>query len=313
MSSGTPKLQLTRKFKTKSSSKSKSQSQSKSKSKSSSKSSPGEIVVTPRSPKFQGWQLKQKPWISDAFIEKAVNHLKSDTTTAKEKPKMLALVGPPAAGKSTVKKQLDFNDAVNVDVDEVKILAKREFGAKAEKIFMDFKPLIQLLITKCIKKKYDIVLDTTGKMKEAIKYAVKKAKQAGYTIDVAIVYSTLELCKTRAAARNISYAERPPMDPEVVEQAYVDFVSSKRAKSYTTGIKDLAAMVDNLYMFDNSRCTPQAALVMERHGNQTLVHENMEEFYDVKLKKTDSQGITQYRKGKGIRKTRKARKTKRRQ
>lgn len=276
-------------------------------------SSSSEKVLTPPTPEITSAMLEKKPWLSQEFLDSVLEQLKSSSTEPKEHPKMLSLVGPMAAGKSTVKHQLHFNDAVNLDVDEVKIIASKEFGQKAKGIFVDFAKIIQLLGRIIINNKYDFILDTTGKMKESIKYVMKNAKEAGYTIDIAIVYSTRDLCKQRAEYRNITYTARDPVPIPVVGKVYDEFKDSKRAKSYIIGIKDIVDMTDNLYLFDNSRCTPEAALIMERHGKDITVHEDFPDFYGISVSqlspKLVAHGIKKTRKySKKERKTRKTRK-----
>ena len=143
---------------------------------------------------------------------------------------------------------------------------------------------------------------------------MKLAKQAGYTIDIAIVYSTKDLCKQRAEHRNVTYTAREPVPMAAVERVYDEFTSTKRAKSYILGIKDIVDMTDNLYLFDNSRCTPEAALVMEKHGNNTIVHEDFPDFYGVSISqlspKIVAKGISKTKKHKS-RKTHRKRKTRR--
>jgi len=247
------------------------------------RSSSSEKVFTPPTPDITLGMIEKKPWLSDEFLETVLRELTPSGIISKENPKMLSLVGPMAAGKSTVKKQLDFNDAINLDVDEIKIIAMREFGSSAAGIFADYPKIIQILGSKIIDSKYDFILDTTGKMKEPIKYVMKQAKQAGYTIDIAIVYSTKDLCKKRAQHRNITYTARQPVPMKAVESVYDEFTTSKRTKSYILGIKDIVDMTDNLYLFDNSRCTPEAALIMERHGQTINVHEDFPDFYGVSI------------------------------
>jgi predicted kinase len=267
------------------------------------KSSSSEKVLTPPTPEITSKMLEKKPWLSTEFLVSVIEELKSPSTVSKENPKMLSLVGPMAAGKSTVKHQLHFDDAVNLDVDEVKIIATREFGQRAKGIFSDFGKIIQLLGVMIIDNKYDFILDTTGKMKEQIKYVMKKAKSEGYTIDIAIVYSTRELCERRASHRNVSYTSRDPVPIHVVGKVYNEFKDSKRAKSYILGIKDIVDITDNLYLFDNSRCTPQAALIMEKHEQTINVHEDFPDFYGVSISQL-SPKLT-VAKGKGISKTKK--------
>jgi predicted kinase len=263
-------------------------------------SSSSEKVLTPPTPEITVAMLEKKPWLSREFLESVLEELKTPSTVSKENPKMLSLVGPMAAGKSTVKHQLHVEDAVNLDVDEVKIIAVREFGQKAKGSFADFSKIIQLLGVIIIDNKYDFILDTTGKMKEQIKYLMKKAKSVGYKIDIAIVYSTRELCESRAHNRNVSYTSRDPVPIHVVGKVYDEFKDSKRAKSYILGIKDMVDMTDNLYLFDNSRCTPEAALIMEKHGQTINVHEDFPDFYGVSISQLSPKIVA-----KGIKKTKK--------
>lgn len=264
-----------------------------------------ELILTPPTPEITQAILEKKPWLSNEFFDLAIEKLGLETKRSTN-PKLLVLVGPPAAGKSTVKRQLGFQNAVNLDVDEFKILGVKEFGQKAKGMFGDFRKIIQLLSVKIIARGFDFILDTTGKMKAEIKYVMKKAKAASYVIDVAIVYSTMELCKTRVAKRNIEYTQRDPMPLRVVEKTYEEFTTSKLTKSYLLGMKDVISMVDNFYLFDNSRCTPEAALIMEKHGTETVVHEDFPDFYGVRISqlspKLVANGIT---KSKSITKSKK--------
>ena len=118
-------------------------------------------IVTPPTPEITEKILEKKPWLSTEFLYIVLDELKSSTITKQEIPKMLVLVGPMAAGKSTVKKQLDYNDAINLDVDEFKIIAVKYYGQKAKGCFADFKKIIQLLGKIIIDNKYNFILDTT--------------------------------------------------------------------------------------------------------------------------------------------------------
>ena len=67
------------------------------------KSSSSEKVLTPPTPEITSAMLKKKPWLSNEFLVSLIDQLKSPSTEPKEHPKMLSLVGPMAAGKTTVK------------------------------------------------------------------------------------------------------------------------------------------------------------------------------------------------------------------
>ena len=87
----------------------------------------------------------------------------------------------------------------------------------------------------------------------------------------------------RVAKRNIEYTQRDMMPIKVVEKTYEEFKTSKLTKSYLLGMKDVINIINNFYLFDNSRCTPEAALIMEKHGNETIVHEDFPDFYGVSI------------------------------
>ena len=118
-----------------------------------------ELILTPPTPEITQAILEKKPWLSNEFFDLAIEKLGLETERSTN-PKLLVLVGPPAAGKSTVKRQLGFQNAVNLDVDEFKILGVKEFGQKAKGMFGDFRKIIQLLSVKIIARGFDFILDT---------------------------------------------------------------------------------------------------------------------------------------------------------
>jgi hypothetical protein len=45
----------------------------------------------------------------------------------------------------------------------------------------------------------------------------------------------------------------------------------------------MISMTDNLYLFDNTHCSANAALILERHGSETIVHQDFPDFYGISI------------------------------
>ena len=221
-------------------------------------------------------------WLDPDIQERIFRVLAGESRPViKGAPELLILVGPSASGKSTVKRQLDFTNAVNIDVDEIRIIYEDIIG-KRSNIFSDFPTLIQIMMNKAISENRNMILDTTGKMKPAIQYVIKKAKEAGYKITMAVIYTTLEKCIKNATFRNNENPNRY-MPIGAIKQIYNDFKNTKIAKYYLIYSPKLMKSIDHLYLFDNSQDTPEPAqIILEQHlPNTPIVHKEHFNFYDI--------------------------------
>ena len=246
-------------------------------------STSSEIVITPESPNMTDID---RPWLTPEYISTIFSLLSSDNITRQEQPELLVLVGPPASGKSTIKKQLHFNNAVNIDVDEIQIQTTNDFGNPSVfKVVKDYPIFIQIIGKMAVTNRYNMILDTTGKMKAPIKYVIQLAKLNGYKVTMAFVYSTLSKCEERVMVRKETDPRRRAIPVHAIRKTYDDFIRSKIVSFYLINNhqRTLMEKVNNLYLFDNSGDSPRAETILERHENETNVHIPFPNFYEIKV------------------------------
>lgn len=251
---------------------------------------------TPDSPIFEEFNLEKKPWLTVDFIDHIYNRLKSENISPVRDPKVLILIGPPASGKSTVKKQLHFGNCINIDLDEIKIIATEEFQNKAFPIINDFATIIQIMVKKAINDSYNIILDSTGKMVSPIKYVVKKTHDASYKIIFAFVWSSLETVIERAKFRNASQLARQAMPGRVVISVYEEFIKKGIMSYYLIDRPQLLQVANEVYLFNNDvntsslKDTPldakiqsNAQIVFKRADGVVELANRFEGYYDVNV------------------------------
>jgi len=248
------------------------------------------------SPILAEFDLEKKPWLTIEFIDHIYNRLKSEHISPVRDPKVLILIGPPASGKSTVKKQLHFSNCINVDLDEIKIIATEAFQNKAFPIINDFSTIIQIMVKKAINDSYNIILDSTGKMVSPIKYVVKKAHEASYKIIFAFVWSSLGTVTERAEFRNASQLARQAMPGRVIISVYEEFIKKGIMSYYLIDRPHILQLANEVYLFNNDvnttslKDTPldakiqsNAQIVFKRAGDVVEVANGFEGYYDVNV------------------------------
>jgi predicted kinase len=248
------------------------------------------------SPILAEFDLEKKPWLTIEFIDHIYNRLKSEHISAVRDPKVLILIGPPASGKSTVKKQLHFSNCINIDLDEIKIIATEAFQNKAFPIINDFATIIQIMVKKAINDSYNIILDSTGKMVSPIKYVVKKTHEASYKIIFAFVWSSLETVRERAEFRNASQLARQAMPGRVIISVYEEFIKKGIMSYYLIDRPHILQLANEVYLFNNDvnttslKDTPldakiqsNAQIVFKRADDVVEVANRFEGYYDVNV------------------------------
>jgi predicted kinase len=276
---------------------------------------------TPESPNFAEINLEKKPWLNREFIDHIYDRLKSERITRVEEPKLLVLIGPPASGKSTVKKQLHFSNCINIDLDEISIIVKETFNKAF--IINDYAIFIQILIKKAISDSYNVILDSTGRMVSPIKYVVRKTKAASYKIIFAFVWSSLNTVKTRAKFRNTSQLLRQSMPGPVVIKVYEEFITKGIMSYYLINKPELVNTADEVYLFNNdvntsdlldttAKIQSNAQIVYKSVNNVIEITNDFEGYYDInvlsgepyfeKNRDSDGRGKKRGSKGKGSKK-----------
>ena len=244
-------------------------------------------TATPDSPNFAEFNLEKKPWLSSEFIEHIYDRLKSERITRVPEPKILILVGPPASGKSTIKKQLHFTNCINIDLDEISIIVKETFPRSL--IINDYATFIQIFIKKVISDGYNVILDSTGRMVSPIKYAVRKTKASNYKIIFAFVWSSLKTVKERAKYRNTSQLLRQAMPDNVVNKVYNEFITKGIMSYYLIDKPQLTRAADEVYLFNNDsdattkKMNSNAEIVYKSVNNNVEISDDFEGYYDINV------------------------------
>jgi len=221
------------------------------------------------------------------FLNFVYNQLKKGTSV--DAPKVYIMMGPPGAGKSTIKKTFDINNYVNIDLDEIKKICVRCFPdsltLRGPGIIGTLQRFAKQLTGMAITEKMNILFDTTGRMKNVVEGVINATKSADYQQIFIIVYTSLENCLERAAMRNVTETDREPMRSSVVEDAYNSFMeksaSSGIASYYLIANRALTEEANELYIFDNNGSSPQ--LLFKRVDGVVEVANETPNFYNMSI------------------------------
>lgn len=224
------------------------------------------------------------------FLNFVYNQLKKGSSV--DSPKVYIMMGPPGAGKSTIKKSFDINNYVNIDLDEIKKLCVRCFpdnpSIKGFAIIGNLKRFAKQLTEMAIAEKMNILFDTTGRMKDVVENVINTTKIAGYRQVFIIVYTSLENCLERAAMRNTIETDREPMTSSMIQGAYASFMEKGALKGiasyYLIGNPSLTEEADELYIFDNNNTTPE--ILFKRVGGVVEVAKETPNFYNMTINST---------------------------
>jgi predicted ABC-type ATPase len=227
------------------------------------------------------------------FLNFVYNQLKKGTSEGASSPKVYIMMGPPGAGKSTIKKSFNINNYVNIDLDEIKKLCLRCFpdspSVRGFGIIGNLKRFAKQLTEMAIAERMNILFDTTGRMKDVIEGVISATKNADYRQIFIIVYTSLENCLERAAMRNTIETDREPMTSSMIRGAYDSFMekgaSTGTASYYLIANKDLTQNANELYIFDNNSATPQ--LLFKRVDGVVEVANETPNFYNMSINSTE--------------------------
>lgn len=227
------------------------------------------------------------------FLNFVYNQLKQGTSEGTSSPKVYIMMGPPGAGKSTIKKSFDINNYVNIDLDEIKKICLRCFpdnsSLKGFAIIGNLKRFAKQLTEMAIAERMNILFDTTGRMKDVVENVINTTKSADYQQIFIIVYTSLENCLERAAMRNRIETDREPMTSSMIRGAYESFMeksaSNGIASYYLIANPRLAQEANELYIFDNNGPTPQ--LLFKRVGGVVEIANETPNFYNMSINSSE--------------------------
>lgn len=175
---------------------------------------------------------------------------------SEETPTLLVLCGPPGAGKSKTKKwllgSLGVDTYVSVDPDDIRTQLMH-----AGVDFPDPKTMSGLtnkfnerLSDFALSNRFNIVFDTTGRNYSAVNSLVRKANDAGYHTNLAVIHASKTTCLRRVEQRNSEDTSgRIPVPLDVAEEIYDAFLKPKGVASML--LLDYPIPADQVFLWDN--------------------------------------------------------------
>ena len=225
------------------------------------------------------------------FLNFVYNQLKKGTSTGS--PAVYIMMGPPGAGKSTIKKTFDINNYVNIDLDEIKKICLRCFSDSSSVrgfgIIGTLKRFAKQLTEMAIAEGMNILFDTTGRMKDVVENVINETKTANYKQIFIIVYTSLDNCLERASMRNVTEIDREPMSSSMVSGAYESFMEKSAsggiASYYLISNPSLTQDANELYIFDNNGSSPQ--ILFKRINGNVEVANSTPNFYNMTINSSE--------------------------
>jgi predicted kinase len=226
----------------------------------------------------------------EVFAQFVYNKLKNiDLDYVHERPKVFIMMGPPGAGKSTIKRQFDIKNYVNIDLDEIKKLLQKCFpddrSIQGFGIIYQLKRLAKYLLDISIRENMNILFDTTGRMKEVVSEVINKTSDSNYEIQLIIISTSRENCLQRAEMRNKIERDREPMEPFMINGAYDSFMEKSANKGtlsyYLMANPELLSKVNQIYIFDNNYTSPE--LLFKKVGENVEIAQNYPNLYNMSI------------------------------
>ena len=252
-------------------------------------STPGTEYVTDPTCESDAEGLK-----GEVFLNYVYRQLKSvESAATVERPTCYIMMGPPAAGKSSIKRTFNITNYVNIDLDEIKKILIRCFpnedSVKGFAIIGNLRRFAKQLLQLAIRDRMNILFDTTGRMTDLTSQIIEESRAANYRQCFIIVYTSLDNCLARAASRNVSEPDRPPMSSRMITEAYESFInkgaSTGTISYYLLANRNLTSEAEELYVFDNNGSTPE--ILFKRVDGVVEVAKETPDFYNMSINSSE--------------------------
>ena len=217
------------------------------------------------------------------------SHDSASASASAVKPTVYIMVGPPASGKSTIKKRMSLTNYLNIDLDEIKKVLTKCFpndpSLQGFAVIGYLKRFARDLLKLGIKNQVNILFDTTGRMTDLTTEIIEATREASYKQVFVIVYAALVTVLERAKARNRIETDRPPMSSRAVTEGYESFInkgaSTGTASYYLLSKPELTNEAEELYIYDNNGAEPE--LLFSRKDGVVEVAKDTPIFYNMSI------------------------------
>ena len=208
----------------------------------------------------------------------------SSASSASERPTLIVLCGPPGVGKSTTKEKLlakeSVTDYINIDPDEIRSILMAN-GVR----FSDDKTMAGItnafnkrMSDQAQKEGLNIVFDTTGQNRIAVRGIIKSSKELKYKTTFAVIWASKETCLRRVESRNASSRDRLVLPIDIAEGIYNGFLEKGTASDYLK----YPVGADNVLLYNNNTDGAEPVLLFSREG-RTVTSSDFPGFYNMDL------------------------------
>ena len=234
-------------------------------------------------------ELKSEPTFGeirfDRLIFDALRRSASSASSASERPTLIVLCGPPGCGKSTIKEKLlakeGVTDYIDIDPDEIRtILMKNGVRFSDDKTMAGITNAFNKRMSDQAQKEgLNIVFDTTGQNRIAVRGIIKSSKQIRYKTTFAVIWASKETCLRRVERRNASSRDRLVLPIEIAEGIYDGFLEKGTVSDYFK----YPVGADNVFLYNNNTDGAEPVLLFSKEGRTVTSSTDFPGFYNMDL------------------------------
>ena len=209
----------------------------------------------------------------------------SSVSSASSRPTLIVLCGPPGVGKSTIKTQLlaegGVTDYINIDPDEIRTILMANGVTFSDDITMRgiTNAFNKRISDRAQELRLNIVFDTTGQNRIAVRGIIKSSKELKYKTTFAVIWASKETCLRRVESRNASSgSKRRELPLKVAEDIYDGFLEKGTASDYLK----YPVGADNVLLYNNNTDGAEPVLLFSREG-RTVTSSDFPGFYNMDL------------------------------
>ena len=221
----------------------------------------------------------------DELIFRGLLRSASSSSSSSERPTLIVLCGPPGCGKSTTKTQLlakeGVTDYIDIDPDEIRSILMAN-GVR----FSDDKTMAGItnafnkrMSDQAQKEGLNIVFDTTGQNRIAVRGIIKSSKELKYKTTFAVIWASKETCLRRVERRNASSRDRLVLPIEIAEGIYDGFLEKGTVSDYFK----YPVGADNVFLYNNNTDGAEPVLLFSKEGRTVTSSTDFPGFYNMDL------------------------------